>query len=441
MTAPLYSQLLKHRQLDYSPFHTPGHKSAEFFPENLLQLDFTELPDTDALYEADGVILETEKNLAGLFGTKGSFISSGGCTLAIQSMLKIACCFGKKILFARNIHRSAVNAAALLGIEPVWVMPKSRNGLFTGRVSPSDIEKVLDGDREISACYITSPDYYGEISDIKSISEICHKHNVLLAVDNAHGSHLAFLSGNLHPVYLGADMSACSLHKTMPVLTGGAVLNIGNETLLENAKDSMALFGSTSPSYPIMASIDLCCDYMLNGGGKEAYRQLEKRVKKIKELAERKGIIQPDGLCDSLRVCINTSGAGIAPESQTEYFHRHKIEPEFCDGENAVFICTPFNTERDFVRLENAVSGLTVRDKNIPETYGYTLPKYAVSPRQAVLAKSKIIGIEDSVGQIAADSMCPCPPGVPVVMPGEIIDKNVVRKLKSYGFKKIKVVL
>ena len=426
MNTPIYSQLIKHKNLDFSPFHTPGHKN-NFFKENLFELDFTELPDTDALYEADGIILETEKNLAELFSAKRSLISSGGCSLAIQTMLKLACQRGKKILFARNIHRSAVNTCALLGITPKWILPKSKNSLFTGVISPQDVETEFLKDTEISALYVTSPNYYGEITDIKSLSEICRKYNKLLLVDNAHGSHLAFLKENQHPIYSGADMSACSLHKTLPVLTGGAVLNIANADFTENAKNAMSLFGSTSPSYPIMASIDLCCKYMSEKGIDE-YRQLEKRVLQIKDLAENHGIIQPFGLCDNTRICISTPNI----QNQTEFFHSHKIEPEFCDGKNAVFICTPFNSERDFQRLEKALCEIHGQNEIMPFTF--TLPEIALTPRQAVLAESEIIPIEKALGRISADSACPCPPGVPVVMPGEIIDKNIISLLGKNNF-------
>ena len=435
MKTPIYSQLLKHKSLDYSPFHTPGHKNNGFFPKNLFELDFTELPDTDALYEAEGIILETEKNLAKLFSAKRSIISSGGCTLAIQTMLRLASQRGKKILFARNIHRSAVNACALLGIIPKWILPKSENGLFTGRNLPEDVEREFINDTEISALYVTSPDYYGELTDIKTLSEICRKYNKLLLVDNAHGSHLAFLKENQHPIHLGADMSACSLHKTMPVLTGGAVLNIGNSEFSENAKSAMSLFGSTSPSYPIMASIDICCDYMLNGNGIADYRLLEERAAKIKALAKEYDIIQPQGLCDPARICINTNGI----ENQTEFFHSYKIEPEFCDGQNAVFICTPFNTEIDFQRLETAISNI----KTIPQSkkdFSFELPEIKSTPREAVLAESEIIAVENSLGRISAESACPCPPGIPVIMPGEVINKNTVSQLREYKFKYITVV-
>ena len=426
MNTPIYSQLVKHKNLDFSPFHTPGHKN-NFFKENLFELDFTELPDTDALYEADGIILETEKNLAKLFSAKRSFISSGGCSLAIQAMLKLACQHGKKILFARNIHRSAVNACALLGITPKWILPKSKNPLFTGVISPQDVEKEFLKDSEISALYVTSPNYCGEITDIKSLSKLCRKHNKLLLVDNAHGSHLAFLKENQHPIHLGADMSACSLHKTLPVLTGGAVLNIANADFVENAKNAMSLFGSTSPSYPIMASIDLCCQYMSEKGMNE-YQQLEKRVLQIKALAKNHGITQPSGSCDNTRICIATPNI----QNQTEFFHSHKIEPEFCDGKNAVFICTPFNSEKDFQRLEKALS--EIHGQNQIMSFTFTLPETALTPREAILAENEMIPVEKAVGRISADSACPCPPGIPIIMPGEVIDKNIIHLLGKNTF-------
>lgn len=431
----IYTGLLQHREKGYSPFHTPGHKCRDFFPRDLLSLDFTELPDTDALYEAQGIISRTEKKLSALFGTEASLISSGGCTLAIQSMLAIACMKGRKIIFARNIHRSAVNACALLGIGPVWLMPQSTIGCFTGRVSPESVEIALLENPDASAVYLTSPSYYGELSDIPSIAQICRRYGKLLLVDNAHGSHLAFLEQQLHPIQLGADMSACSLHKTLPVLTGGAALNIADKELVPFAKQKMALFGSTSPSYPIMASIDLCCDYLSNAG-REEYRRTEKRVRQIKELASSRGLIQPKESCDPLRVCINTACAGLSGSSQTEYFHSCNIEPEMCDGSNAVFICTPFNTELDFSRLEAAVSGLSGEDGAVP-VRDMSLPQRIMLPRDAILSESEPVSVKQAVGRVSSESACPCPPGVPVVMPGELIDNDACELLGLCGIESV----
>ena len=435
---PLYTSLIEHQKKGLSPFHTPGHKCSGFIKNALLLLDLTELPDTDALYEADGVIMQAEKGLAELFGTVRTLISAGGCTLAIQAMLRIASKRGKKILFARNAHRSAVNSCALLGIEPHWVMPRSESGLFTGRVDPEEIKTALEADPDIAACYITSPDYYGEITDIAAIAEICHRTGALLLVDNAHGSHLAFTRQMLHPVRLGADMSACSLHKTLPVLTGGAVLNIGSYALADEGKEAMALFGSTSPSYPIMASIDLCREYLQNGGADE-YRALEDRVQRIKDLAKKQGLITPEGLCDPLRICINTSCAGISEERQTELFHSFGIEPEFCDGRNAVMICTPFNSEKDFERLEGLI--LSLHGSGISEPpRKLSLPQYVMSPREAMLDDMETVSLDEAVGRISADSSCPCPPGVPVIMPGEMIDDETAAILRRTGQSSIRCV-
>ena len=432
---PIYSALKEHREKDYSSFHTPGHKSSSFLPEELFSLDYTELPDTDSLYEADGVIAQTETKLARLFGVRQSLISAGGCTLAIQTMLALASQRGRKMIFGRNIHRSAVNACGLLDIEPIWLLPHSESGFFTGRISPQEAEHAFLLHPDASALYVTSPDYYGELSDIKALAQICHSHGALLLVDNAHGSHLAFGTENLHPAALGADMSADSLHKTLPVLTGGALLNIACDGF-DDARRIMALFGSTSPSYPVMASIDLCRAYM-NGSGREEYAALEKRTGELKKLAGERGLVLPQGECDPLRLCVNTSCAGLSgADRQTYHFHRFHVEPEFCDGENAVFIITPFNTERDFSRLSEALSALSGNGRDAPAE-APSLPLRRLSPREAIFAGAEKLSARQAFGETAAEGVCPCPPGVPVVMPGEVIGEAEMAGFEKWGIKEL----
>lgn len=435
----LYETLLEHQAKGYAPFHTPGHKNSGFFPPELLRLDLTELPDTDALFEASGVIARTEQALSALFGSGCSLISAGGCTLAIQTMLALACLRGRKIILGRNAHRSAVNTAALLGFEPVWLLPEGNEGCFTGRVTPQAVEDALTVHPDAAAVYLTSPTYYGELSDIPAIAPICHRHGALLLIDNAHGSHLAFLQQDLHPLHLGADMTACSLHKTLPVLTGGAALQLADGSLAAIAKQKMALFGSTSPSYLIMSSIDLCCRY-LQDGGSAAYRDTEQRVRHLKALAAEHGLPQPAGSCDPLRVCFHTAGARLAGQEQTAYFHRHGIEPEFCDGQNAVMLCTPFNTEKDFRRLEQAIEGLSGRG-TLPEAVPQSLPEAVMLPREAVLAPAEPVAVESAIGKIAAESACPCPPGIPVIMPGERIGEQEAALLRQGGISHIQCVI
>ncbi len=435
--SPLYDRLIQHEALERASFHTPGHKG-RFFSPDLLRVDYTELPDTDALYEASDVIFRTEQRAAELFGAGRSLISAGGCSLAIQAMLRLASMRGGRILCARNAHRSAVNAMALLGIDPVWLMPDGGNG-YTGRISPENVRAAFEACPGITACYITSPSYYGELCDIGAISGICHEYGALLLVDNAHGSHLAFLRENRHPLALGADMTACSLHKTLPVLTGGALLNIAGNIPAQEAKQAMALFGSTSPSYIIMSSIDLCVTYM-NGMGREDYRRCEDTVAGLRMIADKRGIPRPGGECDPLRLTLNTAAVGLTGQAQQEYFEGCGIDCEFCDGENAVLIVTPFNTDGDIERVRRAILDMPISAPVTGRHEGFVLPEKKMTLREAVLSPSEEVSILCAAGRTAADTACPCPPGVPLIMPGEEISPETAELMHDKGIERIRTV-
>lgn len=440
---PLYSALVQHHRLGRSAFHTPGHSGKEIsFLAGLLQLDVTELPDTDSLFEAEHVILQAEQHAAQVFGTTRTLFSAGGCTLCIQAMLRLVSADSSKktIVTDRILHRSAVNAMALLDLNPVWLLPRADAGSgFPGRIHPDDVEAFLKQYQDAAAVYITSPDYFGVLADIKKISEVCRRYQVPLLVDNAHGSHLFLMPENLHPIHLGADMTACSAHKTLPVLTGGAFLNIVSDTYVHNAKDAMALFGSTSPSYPIMASLDLCMRWA-ETKGKATYSQLQKRVLKIKELAAEKGIVIPTGATDPVRITLQTASLGITGEEAAEIFRTYLVEPEYADDGNLVLIATPFHTEQDFLRVEKAIQALPNKRPVTLNAVLPPLPNSVMSVRQAVFSPWEEINLEDSIGRIAATTACPCPPGIPVVMPGEMITEEIAMFLKKYRFLTIKVV-
>ena len=426
MPTPLYSALINHKKSERASFHTPGHKNnPNALPHDLLTLDFTELPDTDSLFEADGAILESEKLAAKLFRADRTCISAGGCTLCIQAMLYLAAPSGSSIICSRILHRSAVNTMALLDLHPIWAMP-------------NDIISTIEKNPKAKAVYVTSPNYYGEILDIESISKVCKKYDIPLLVDNAHGTHLMFTNPNLHPLSMGASMTACSAHKTLNVLTGGAWLNIKDKRFSENAKDAMALFGSTSPNYAVMASLDLSREWLENH--KDKYIPLQKRVSEIKNFAEERGIFTSKGLCDPTRITLNTASIGLNGKNAAEIFRKSGVEPEFADSAHIVFIATPFNTESDFMRLEKGI-GLLPINKPLPLFPEFPpLPPVKESIRGAVFSETHTVSLESSLGQIAAQAACPCPPGIPVVMPGEKITKDVIEFLKRYGFLTIKVI-
>ena len=425
MSAPLYDALVRHRNLGRASFHTPGHKNNPgALPPDLYSLDFTELPDTDSLYDASGPILAAERLAAELFGTARTCLSAGGCTLCIQAMLRLAAPKGGRVLCSRVIHRGAVNAMVLLGLEPVWAMPH-------------DIVKTLDGNPDVKAVYVTSPDYYGRLLDIASISAACKKRGVPLLVDNAHGTHLMFTEPKLHPLVLGASMTTDSAHKTLGVLTGGAWLQIGDARYAEDAKRAMALFGSTSPSYPVMASLDCAREWLRTHPG--VFVPLQHRVAAIRALALERGIALPEGPCDPTRVTLNTASVGLAGTRAAELFRTAGVEPEYADASFLVLIATPFNTPDDFRRVEHAVEGLPVGEPLPRGPALPPLPPAGAGLREAVFAASETVALERSVGRLAAEAACPCPPGVPVVMPGERITKEAAEFLRRYGFFQIEV--
>ena len=420
METPLYTALKRHLEKGRAPFHTPGHKGdLRALPEDLLHLDFTELPDTDSLYEACGPIDAAEKAAARLFRSARTLFSAGGCSLCIQAMLRLACPrAGQTVLCGRNAHRSAVQTMALLGLTPVWAMPW-------------DLEAMLsDSTRTFDACYVTSPDYYGRLLDIPALAALCRTRGIPLLVDNAHGTHLAFLEEDLHPLHLGASMTADSAHKTLNVLTGGAFLQIGDARFAGAAKEAMALFGSTSPSYLIMASLDYARAWF--SAHPDAYRRVPAHVAHAAACAAARGI--PNLSDDPARLTLETAAVGLSGEEAAACFRAHGVEPEMADQACVVCLCTPWNTARDYARLEEAISALPAgRAPLSPPPALPPIPPQRVPLREALLQESRLVPLQKAVGRIAARVVCPCPPGVPPVMPGEEITRDAAAFYEHSG--------
>lgn len=439
---PLFAALQKHKNLNRASFHTPGHKNSKLFTaQNFFELDLTELPDTDSLYEANGVIKEAEVLATKLYDSNCTIFSAGGCSLCIQTMLKLALPYGGKIVASRMIHKSAVNTMAILNAEVKWIMPEpdKKNSNFK-QISASEIEKVLQKNKDAACVYITSPDYFGNIADVTAISEICHKHNVPLLVDNAHGSHLKFLSKDMHPLTLGADLVADSAHKTLPVLTGGAFLHTADKKFASGAKQAMSIFGSTSPSYPIMASLDVCRAW-LHKNGKAAYSKLEQEVTAIKKIAHQKGLI--DNLnenVDPIRLALHTAKLGFCGHDAAVFFRKNGVEPEFSDYQKVVFITTPLNTLEDFSRLKRAIELFPVGEHLQNPTPIFDTPIIKKSLHEAMFSTSESVNSVDSVGKISATTVCPCPPGIPILVPGELITENSIKNLLHYGIFSLDVI-
>lgn len=440
---PLHDALESYVKKDAARFHMPGHKGQgndEF--SAILPYDITEVEGADSLFHANGPLLELEESFAQVYGAKRSLLSAGGATLCIQTMLALVCGTGKKLIAGRNLHRSAVNTMALLDLKPVWIYPdQSAGDWFQGRYTPDSVRAALLENPDAAAVYLTSPDYFGVMSDLSGIAEICRAFSVPLLVDNAHGAHLKFLPerfGALHPMDCGASMCADSLHKTMPAMTGGALLHIADSRYCEDAKRLMSMFGSTSPSYPIMLSCEAALQYAAVGA-KAGFSRTARRVEELASVARANGFALPVGVCDPAKLSLGFAAAGWEAHAFGQFLRGHGIEPEYISGTACVLMANDWNRPEDYKKLEQALTVFEPREAAKPQEVDLPHPEQAVSVRRAAFSTQFTVDVENSVGKIAAGEVSPCPPGIPIVMSGERIDEQTAQMLKQFGILSIRV--
>lgn len=436
MISPLEKRIKEILKEDRSSFHTPGHKGKAYLTPGS---DLTELNALAGLYENAGAIRESEEAYSEIYGSK-TVLSAGGSTLGIQAMLALAAPMGGKILAGRVIHISAVNTFGLLDISPVWMFPEvSKTTGLAKQTTPQQVEDGLSANSDVKAVYITSPDYHGQLADIKGIAEVCHRYDKPLLVDNAHGAHLKFLPESLFPTDFGADICVSSAHKTLPVITGGAFVSFGDRYSREDVKKKMSIFGSTSPSYLILLSLDRQIIRIKESIAEET-QTLLRRVENIKTLAAKRGMLIPQGLVDPSRITLGFGKAGYTKDEFLDMLFRYKVEPEYLDDYYCVLIPTISNDHMDFARLEKLLIDLEPKSERAIEQEGSTPPAVKTSVRVAMLSTSEEICVESAAGRIAGEVCAPCPPGIPVVIPGEEIRTEDVIKLKKHGILKINVI-
>ncbi len=441
---PLYESLKAHAKKGRSPFHMPGHKGKlrGWELEQAAFLDVTEIPDTGSLFDDLGPTRAAEELATQYFGTARTLFSAGGSTLCIQAMMRLCAPQGGTVICSRAMHRSAVNAMALLGIDPVYLYPDHSAGpYFAGRVTPESVAEALREHPDARAVYLTSPDYYGVMSDIRGICEQADRYRVPVIVDNAHGAHLYPLDPQLHPVVQGAAMSADSAHKTLPVLTGGSFLQIGRAAYVQQAKAAMELFGSTSPSYLILTSLDWCRDW-LEHGGEEMVRTSADQCRAVKSMAESMGLLQPEGLCDPFHIALSGANMTAGGVRSGELLRAMGVEPEYASADGIILMPSPMNSKYDYEILRRALEHLphTGGDRSSCGVRSLPRPRTVMRLREALLAPAEEFPVDRCLGRIAAQVKCPCPPAIPIVMPGEEMDADCIAALKNFGVMNIKVV-
>ncbi len=443
MKTPICDFVNEYKNSGKLRLHMPGHKGKSFL--GIESYDITEIDGADVLYNANGIIRESEENAAKLFGAAKTVYSAEGSSLSIRAMLCLAVLCakanGKKPIIAagRNAHRVFMTAAALLDFEIAWIFPEKNENIISCDISPEYLDAFLSKENPV-AVYITSPDYLGNVADIRGLSAVCKKHGVLLLVDNAHGAYLNFLPENMHPIALGADICCDSAHKTLPVLTGGAYLHISEnapDMIAEYAENAMSLFASTSPSYIIMQSLDAANKY-ISDGYPEKLENTVKAVGNLKKKLYNYGFELIGN--EPLKLTLSPKAMGYTGEEIADILSENGIECEFSDPDFAVMMFTPEITNAEIGNIGNILLAVDKKEEITEKPPALSTPERAVTVREAVFSASEEIEISECKGRILSSAAISCPPAIPITVCGEIIDDNAIKCFEYYGIKKCRVV-
>ncbi len=449
----LYETLLEYPKKGYYPAHMPGHKGniTDGFLREALRYDITEIDGFDNLHDAEGIILESEKYAADLYGSSETHFLVGGSTLGVLSAIFGTTKPGDKIIIARNCHRSVYNAVSEGRLECRYVYPKYMEDFgFPGGISPSDIEEAINRDPDAGVVVITSPTYEGVCSDISKISKICHRNKKILIVDSAHGAHFGFSKGFPDSaVKEGADVVIHSVHKTLPSPTQTALIHInGSNVNRENIRKKLRIYQTSSPSYLLMAGIDWCMS-LIGNKGKDLYNDFEDRIKKLdssfKDLKSLRHfsselIRSEEGIYDHDpgKLVISTKGTDITGRDLYDILrNEYRIQPEMAADTYVLMILTIMDTHNGFNRIINAIKCIDEKivsaNSNMKGNTDQTDTVCRLYTRRAkqimpVYRVPDLIGedidLKQAKGFISTDYISLYPPGIPILVPGEEISQE-----------------
>lgn len=445
MKTPLDDFLEEYVKENKRRFHMPGHKGRAFV--GCEEYDITEVEGADVLYSADGVLRESMKNASLLFGTAKTLYSTEGSSLSIRAvvyLLKLyALSLGRKPKIAafRNAHKTFITACALTGTDIEWLYGKENKGVTCCNISADEVKTYLDSAQELpAALYVTSPDYLGNRADIKSLSDICDEKGIILAVDNAHGAYLNFLTEKLHPIHLGAHICCDSAHKTLPVLTGGAYLHISHKApdiFAEKAEYALSLFASTSPSYLILRSLDKA-NGLLSLGYAEALTDFIKNVQRLKDnlVSEGYSFIGDE----PLKLTVDCKKYGYKGTELAEYLYTNGIVCEFSDEDYTVLMLSPFNSEAELDLLAKTLTQLPRKEEISDAPPLITAPERVIPLSECIYLPTERVKRENALGRVCGSLNVSCPPAVPIVVAGERIGEAQLELLRYYGVSETEVI-
>ncbi|HHD2753762.1 TPA: aminotransferase class I/II-fold pyridoxal phosphate-dependent enzyme [Clostridium perfringens] len=451
---PIIDGISSYLKEEIIPFSMPGHKMGRGFKnleQILLQGDLTEVEGLDNLQHPEGIIKEAEEKLSKLYNSKKSYFLVNGSTCGNLIMIFSLFKEGDKILVERNCHKSIMNGIIMRKLKPVFI-----NNIFHSKLKApvgidlNHLKSQIDLNKDLKGIILTYPNYYGVGVNIDETVKIAREANLKIAIDSAHGAHFGF--NKLLPKSvqeLKADMVVMSAHKTLPSLTQTAWMHVNDEKFIEEIEFYKNVFMSTSPSYMFMMSLDYSRNF-LEEHGEEAYDKLLKVIDDFKKSVEdlsyfkildkkflinglEKNIKINDIKIDSSRIVINLE-ENLNGNKLLDYLRSKKIQCEMSDNKNVVLIPSPFNTENDFRSLEKALKSCDIKcleDEEI-DFYLTDLPKRSLEPFEVLDAEYERVSIDKALGKIVAESIVPYPPGVPMLIIGEVIEEKHIKLINEY---------
>ena len=479
----MYQQLISYGESDVYPFHMPGHKRRALPFPNPYTIDITEIDGFDNLHHAEGLIREAEERAAKLYGADRSYYLVNGSTCGLLAAICAAARRGDKVLAARNCHKAVYHAISMQGLSAEFLYPAITRGDLQGQITAAQVEEALTKHPDIAVVILTSPTYEGIVSDVAAIAACCHAHGAALIVDEAHGAHFGFGAGfPENAVRLGADAVIMSLHKTLPSFTQTALLHC-NGTRIDPGRVAryLGVYETSSPSYLFMAGMDACIDLIREQGAElfaEYRRRLDAFYRDTADLAQLH-VMRREDLCkeeayawDDSKLIIYAGAMGGEALHQELLGHYH-LQMEMVSADYVLGMTSLMDTDEGMRRLVTALHEIDEKngrlnaalcetdEKNgrlnaaLCETNekngrlnaaeaGFTARMYRKNPRrmqiyQALDLPYREVPLDEAVGKMAADYVYLYPPGIPLIVPGEVITEEFIRHIRECRERKLNV--
>lgn len=464
----MYQQLISYGESDVYPFHMPGHKRRALPFPNPYTIDITEIDGFDNLHHAGGLIREAEERAAKLYGADRSYYLVNGSTCGLLAAICAAARRGDKVLAARNCHKAVYHAVSMQGLSVEFLYPAITRGDLQGQITAAQVEEALTKHPDIAVVILTSPTYEGIVSDVAAIAACCHAHGAALIVDEAHGAHFGFGAGfPENAVRLGADAVIMSLHKTLPSFTQTALLHCnGGRIDTERVARYLGVYETSSPSYLFMAGMDACID-LIREQGAELFAQYRRRLdafyRDTADLTQlhvmRREDLRKEEAYDwddsKLMIYAGTMGGEALHQELLGHYH---LQMEMVSADYVLGMTSLMDTDEGMRRLVTALHEIDEKNRRMaafrgtdeenrrldaPEA-GFTARMYRENPRrmqiyQALDLPYREVPFDEAVGKMAADYVYLYPPGIPLIVPGEIITEEFIRHIRECRERKLNV--